>query len=315
MLNKTKNKVAELIKTHVSYLSIIIIIIGLSLKYSLPSFFPILLKFDIEYFGSIFIEFGFILFIGNWLIDKYKEEVNRKLFSNIIDQKIGLKGTSLLTELVNLIHPFSYNSELYSIESHIKKNETKKYDIIQKMTTKIRPKQDNVYYSFGHNSTGEDSPRILKIIFNSKNLILSKDIRKKEAKSYIGAGTTYEIVKPLKKGKLYTIEITTLYPCCMSDLGDGIEYDFHEYKYYAFTEKTKIRNKYDFDNFKEYEFKAEKTFLNIPDVIEIPCKVDLKTKEVIIESGNLKNGDNILITYMKKPNPEKDIKKREKKRR
>lgn len=120
-MNIAKVKILGLIKTHINYLSVLILVIGLNLRYSLPSLFPILNSFDIKFFGTIFIEFGILLFIGNWLIDKYKEDVNRILFSQIIDNKIGLRGVPLLTELMNLINPFSYNVGTFNVESHIKK--------------------------------------------------------------------------------------------------------------------------------------------------------------------------------------------------
>lgn len=87
----------------------------------------------------------------------------------------------------------------------------------------------------------------------------------------------------------------------MDDLSSDKEFDWHEYEYHALTEKTVIMHRYDFSNFEELEFKAEKRFLNIPDIEALPCKVDSLKREVYVEAGNLKNGDRIVILYKKKP--------------
>lgn len=302
MSKNVKIRILGLIKTHISYLAFIIFVIGLNLKYSFPSIFPLLNKFDIKYFGSIFVEFGVLLFVGNWLIDKYKEEVNRKLFSDILDKRIGFKGTSLLIELVNLMNPFSYNVVSHDITCYIKKlSNSKKYDMTQSMVLFLQPQQDNVFYSFGLGDTEEGKkPNLNYIKLNGKN-VLSQDIKPTQSSSLPGVrGTNYQISIPLKKGKEYKIEINTTYPSCMSDLNDNEESDYHEYEYRQLTEKTFIRHIYSFSNFKEYEFKAEKRYLTTPDIVELPYKINIKKREITVEAGNLKNGDKIYIVYTKK---------------
>jgi len=245
-----------LIKSHISYLSIIIFFIGLTLKYSLPSLFPILNNFDIRYFGGILIQFGLLLLVGNWLIDKYKEEINRRLFSDILDEKIGLKGTPLLTELVNLTNPFSYNIVLYESIVHVTKlnnPKAKKYDIVQKIKIILQPKQDNVHYTFGLGTTEEngEQPKVNYIKLNKKNLIFSKEIEETKTSSLQGViGRSYRILIPFKREKEYEIEISAITPHCMSDLDDGQESDDQIYEYRAFTEKTIIKHKYDFSKFR-----------------------------------------------------------------
>ena len=300
----TKKRILNLLKIHINYLSILIVFVGLAIKFSFSSLFPLLNKIDIKFFGEILIEFGILLLIGNWLLDKYKEEVNEILFSEIIDRKMGLKGAPLLTELVNLINPFSYNVGLYEVSCIIKKinKNSKKYDIIQTKKLSIYPKQNNVYYIFGTGSTEKDKPpKIVYIKLNNKELILSKELGEVPSPYVVGPGmTNYKILIPLKAERKYDIEMKTIYPSCMSDLSEDIEFDFHEYTYFALTERILIKHKYFFQNFQEYEFKAEKTSMNLPDVEEIECKPNLNSKEIILESGNLKNGDRICITYKKK---------------
>lgn len=194
--------VTHLLKDHITYVSIIILVVGLNCRYSIPSMFPLLLRFDIKYFGGILFEMGVILCIGNWLIDKYKDDVNRRLFSRIIDQKLGLKSTPLLTELVHLIQPFAYHISLWKIECEInRRSESKsdKFDITQKLFVRLHPQQDNVHYQFKLASESENKPILRNIRLNGNGLIISRDVREVASNFLSGLeSTTYQILCPLK---------------------------------------------------------------------------------------------------------------------
>ncbi len=293
-----------LMKNRVFYLSSIILIVGLYVKYGLPILFPKLIKWDIRYFGEILIGFSILFFIGNRLVDKYKEKINRELFSEILNKKLGIKTSPLLTELTNIISPFAYNVISHSIVSDIKRNGTKsKYDTIQTINLKLSPRQDNVHYRFG-GSGGIKKPILNYVKINNKNLVLSEDLREIN-EPYSDAGDLnkdYQIITPLKKNRIYNIEIKITYPECMSDLTDNMEYEYHKFSYFALTERTIIKQKYHFPDFKNYNFKAEKRYMNIPDITDISCEKDDKTGEVILEASNLKNGDAIYLTYTRNKN-------------
>ena len=305
-MNEEKFKIL-FIKYRVYFISLLILFIGIYSKYRLSTLFPHLQVLDVVYLGEILIEFSIIFFIGNKLIDKYKDEVNKKLFSDILDKKIGLKDAPLLTELANINSPFAYNVISHEVNSTIKKSKTNinKYDVIQTVKLKLSPRQDNVHYKFGVGG-GKKRPKIEYIRLNDKQLINKdeKDIRKiKQPYSDNSSMDEYQIIIPLKKGNIYEIEFKVRYFQCMSDLISGGECDFHEYNFFALTERTVLKNTYEFPNFEQYEFRAEKRYMNLPDVISIECRPNPQKKNsIIVESSNLKNGEKIYIIYTKKIN-------------
>ncbi len=299
----TKEEIISLLKTHINYISVLILFVGLMLKFALPNLAPFLNNLDIAFFGELLIGFSVLLYLGNFFINKYRDEINEQLFSKILDEKLGIKNSPLLTELENLQSPFSYNLTLYEINCHVKKakNNSKKYDIFETRIIKLNPKQDNIHYIFSLGSTEKNNaPQVKSIKIDGKK-VLKKEVRLIDY-PYMGGDLikTYQILTPLKKGREYTLEIDCFYPSCMSDLTSKQESDSHEICYFALTERTVLRYEYDFDNFEDYEFRVEKRHMNIPDINVIPHQQpNKKERKIVVESGNLKNGDRICITYTK----------------
>ena len=295
-------EIKKILGTLLTNIGFNIFLFGVIIRYYIPSVFTFLKGGEITYFGGLLIEFGLLFLIGNWLIDKYKQEIYKSEFIKVLDKKLGLKKTPLLTELINMQNPFKYHildyNEYNTIKKDKKRNKNPKYFIEQIVLVKLVPKKDNVHYAFSRGVDNKHDLKNIKILYIkiNGNLITKEFIEDKILENRID----YLVRIPLKENKDYVIEIKTIYPPCMSDLSDGKEYDSFGSCFNAFTERITLTYCFTDEYFKpnNYYFYVERSYMNLPDIEHIECG---KIKSGIeLKYGNLKNGDKLRVIYTKK---------------